>query len=501
MKEYDLIIIGTGSAMNIAGPYLHQHPDAKIAVIDKDDPGGICLTRGCIPSKLLLYPADLVRTAEKGSGLGIEINVEKVHFNAVMERMRLIVSMDIMQIRESLKASPAIDYFPEPAAFIEPYTLTVGEETIKGDMIFLCTGSKPFIPDIPGLKESGYYDSDSFLELKELPRRWVIIGGGYIAAEYGHFLSAMGAEVTILGRNSRFLKEEEPEISKLAQKTMAEDMTIHTGAEVTEISRGANGEGVTVLARKGDESITVEADAVLVASGRAPNSDILDPDAGGIETTPEGWIKVDSSFETSQKNVWAFGDATGKHLFKHVANYESEIVYYNAVTGEDPPLAPDYRAVPHAVFTYPEIAAVGMGESEAVALYGEENIAIGFSLFEQTAKGMAMDLHESSFFVKVILHDESEEILGAHIIGPEASVLIHEIIAAMNSAERTFPYGMMHIHPALSEVVANAFGELMSIADYHHLLSHLTGEADHDHHHHDHDDDHDGDHHGGDNAS
>lgn len=489
MKEYDLIIIGTGSAMNIAGPYLHQHPEAKLAVIDKDDPGGICLTRGCIPSKLLLYPADLVRTAEKGSGLGIEMNIEKVHFNAVMERMRLIVSMDILQIRESLKASPAIDYYPQPASFTAPYTLTVDGETIKGNMIFLCTGSKPLVPDIPGLGESGYYDSDSFLDMKELPRRWVIIGGGYIAAEYGHFLSSMGAEVTILGRNPQFLKEEEPEISELAQKTISEYMTIHTGAEVTEVRKGDAGVNVTVSARKGDDAFEIEADAVLVASGRAPNSDMLNAGAGGIETTVQGWIKVDETFETNQKNVWAFGDATGKHLFKHVANYESEIVYYNAVTGEDPPLKPDYRAVPHAVFTYPEIASVGMREAEAVQLYGEKNIAIGFSLFEQTAKGMAMDLHESGFFVKVILHDESEEIVGAHIIGPEASVLIHEIIAAMNSSERTFPYGMMHIHPALSEVVANAFGELMSSDDYHHLLSHLTGEADHEHHHHDHGDD------------
>jgi mycothione reductase len=488
MKEYDLIIIGTGSAMNIAGPFLHQHPDANVAVIDKDDPGGICLTRGCIPSKLLLYPADLVRTAEKGSGLGIEMNIGKVHFNAIMERMRLIVSMDILQIRESLKASPAIDYYPHPASFTGPSTLVVEGETIKGNMIFLCTGSKPLLPDIPGLEESGYYDSDSFLDLEELPERWVIIGGGYIAAEYGHFLSAMGAEVTVLGRNPQFLKEEEPEISGLAQKKMAQYMTIHTGAEVTEVRKGKAEGSVTVSARTRDETLEIGADAVLVASGRASNSDILNPQAGGIETTPEGWIKVNSSFETSCKNVWAFGDATGKHLFKHVANYESEIVYYNAVTGEDPPLEPDYRAVPHAVFTYPEIAAVGMREAEAVERYGEENIAVGFSLFEQTAKGMAMDLQESGFFVKVLLHDESEEILGAHIIGPEASVLIHEILAAMNSSERTFPYGMMHIHPALSEVVANAFGELMSIADYHHLLSHLNGTADHDHHDHDGDD-------------
>jgi dihydrolipoamide dehydrogenase len=483
MKTYDLIVIGTGSAMNLVEPYLHRNPEATIAVIDKDEPGGICLTRGCIPSKILLYPAELIRTIQESSGLGIEASLDHVHFNAIMERMRLLVSMDSLQIKESLQAASEIDYYQAPAEFVEPYVLSVGGETIRADTIFLCTGSQPIIPDIPGLEETGYHTSDTFLELEELPSNWAIIGGGYIAAEFGFFLDAVGAEVTIVGRNPQFLKNEEPEVSALAQYELSQHMNILTGHHVVKIERTNEGEKeLTIEDRQSGNQGKIRVAEILVASGRGPSTGLLKPEKGGIETTPEGWIQVNDFFETSQKGVWALGDAIGNHLFKHVANYESELVYFNAILQQSPQQRPDYRAVPHAVFTHPEIAAVGMREQEAVEEYGEEDIAIGFSLFEQTAKGMAMDLNERGYFVKVILHEPSSKILGAHIIGPQASVLIHEIITAMYSQEQRFPLHAMHIHPALSEVVINAFGELMSVADYRHLLQHLSGEAEDDHH-------------------
>jgi dihydrolipoamide dehydrogenase len=484
MKHYDLIIIGTGSAMNILEPYLEDNPDAKVAVIEKDTPGGICLTRGCIPSKILLYPAELVTSIRKAGELGIEASIDTLHFNAVMARMRLLVAIDVQQIEQSLKASEYFDFYQATAEFVEPYVLNVDGETIKGDTILLCTGSKPLIPDIPGLEEHGYLTSDTFLDLQELPPSCVIIGGGYIAAEYGHFLSAMGSSVTIIGRNTRFLNEEEPEVSDLAQKDMAERMTILTGYEVVRIERDGEEKRVVARAIEGGTERAVTASEILVASGRAPNTDVLHPEKTGVETDPDGWIKTNPFFETTQKNIWAFGDATGNHLFKHVANYESELVYYNATRKQEPPMEPDYHAVPHAVFTQPEIASVGMKEAEAVKQHGEDNIAVGFSLYEQTAKGLAMDLQESGYFVKVLLHRKTGEILGAHIIGPEASVLIHEIIVAMNTENRRFPMSMMHIHPALNEVVEGAFGYLLTPPDYQHLLLHLSGEIEDDHHHH-----------------
>ena len=173
-------------------------------------------------------------------------------------------------------------------------------------------------------------------------------------------------------------------------------------------------------------------DEVLIATGRSPNTDILHPEKGGVETDERGWIKVNDHLETTCSNVWAFGDANGQYLFKHVGNYESTLVYQNAVLKED--IKTDYHAVPYAIFSYPEIAGVGIGEAAAIEQYGKDNISIGFHRFEDTGKGMAMDL--DSYFVKVILDGSGRTLLGAHIIGAQASVLIHQLITVMNTLRK-----------------------------------------------------------------
>ena len=212
MKEYDLIVIGSGSAMNIVDPMIQEKPNTRIAVIDKDEPGGICLTRGCIPSKILVYPAELVRTVEEAAELGIDATVKKIDFPAIMERMRSLIGKDIEQIREGLSASENIDYYAAPAEFIAPYSLKVKGDSVHAPMIFLCIGSKITIPPIKGLDNLNYHTSDTVLKLKQLPESIAIVGGGYIAAEYGHFFSSMGSKVTIIGRNPQFLPTEEHDV-------------------------------------------------------------------------------------------------------------------------------------------------------------------------------------------------------------------------------------------------------------------------------------------------
>lgn len=471
MKEYDLIVIGSGSAMNIVDPMLRRNPGMRVAVIDKDEPGGICLTRGCIPSKILLYPAELVRLVEKARELGIEAEVKEIRFGEIMERMRSLIAKDIDSIRRGLTSSDSIDYFRDVAEFVAPYTLKVGGETIKSRQIFLCIGSRTIIPSVRGLEETGYLTSDGVLKLERLPKSVVVIGGGYIAAEFGHFLSSMGSKVTILGRNARFLPEEEPEISEAAKSELGSHMSILTGMEVREVEKAPSGlKRVTAFAKAGGKKV-VEAEEILVASGRGPISDILRPEKGGIETDERGWIKVDEYLETSQPGVWAFGDADGKHLFKHVANYESEVVYHNAALKQR--VKVDYHAVPHAIFTYPEVAGVGMKESEAVEKYGEDGVAIGYYGYADTAKGEAMAAR--GYFVKVVLQREPEKILGAHIFGPDASVLLQEIVDVMNTDSQS-PEPIqraMYTHPALNEVVQRAFYTTMSVREYHHHLSRL----------------------------
>jgi mycothione reductase len=469
MREYDLIAIGSGSAMNIVSALIQENPHMKIAVIDKDEPGGICLTRGCIPSKLLLYPAELVRTVGRAGEFGVEVDIRKIDFETVMERMRTLIGGDINMIRQGLSHSENIDYYPAIAEFVGPYTLKVGDETIKSKMIFLCTGSKPIIPPIKGLEIVGYLTSDTVLKMNRLPESIAIVGGGYIAAEYGHFFSAMGSKVTIIGRNPQFLKQEEPEVSALAKRELEKHMTILTNHEVHEAEKTSMGKKrLVAVNRENGEKAVITADEILIATGRGPNTDVLHPERGGIETDKRGWITVNEYLETSQPNIWAFGDANGRQLFKHAANYESVIVYYNAILNKK--VKVDYHAIPHAVFTYPEIASVGLKEKEAVEKYGKDKVLIGIYRYEDTAKGEAMGVKD--YFVKVIVEKETMKILGAHIIGPYASVLIQEITNLMYTPEQSAEpiINGMHIHPALNEVVERAFRSLMTPEQYHQLI-------------------------------
>jgi dihydrolipoamide dehydrogenase len=469
VKSFDLIVIGTGSAMDIVDALLQRNPNMSIAVIDRDEPGGICLTRGCIPSKILLYPAELVRTIEKAKELGIEVDIKTKHFGDIMGRMRSLTSKEIDDIRKGLTHTSNIVYYPTTAEFTAPYTMKAGSDVITGRTILLCTGSKPLIPSVKGLEETGYLTSDTILNVSDLPESTAIIGGGYIAAEYGHFLASMGSKVTILGRNSQFLPHEEPEVSALARRELQKHMRILTNHEVREAETvKADQKRLIAVNRANGETVEVTVSEIMVAAGRASNADVLKPEFGGIKTDKDGWIVVDDYLQTSQRNVWALGDADGRYQFKHKANYEALVVFSNAFLNKR--MKVDLHAVPHAVFTYPEIASVGLGEREALERHGRDKVLIGIHRYEDTAKGEAMAVKD--YFVKAIVEKGTNRILGAHIIGPQASILIQEVVDLMNTPEQSAApliYGM-HIHPALSEVVQKAFSSLMLPEQYHHLL-------------------------------
>ncbi|HZD13186.1 MAG TPA: FAD-dependent oxidoreductase, partial [Candidatus Binatus sp.] len=227
---------------------------------------------------------------------------------------------------------------------------------------------------------------------------------------------------------------------------------------------------IRTIDRSTGRTLTINAKEILVAAGRGPTTRILHPEKSGIKVTEQGWIMVNEYLETTQTGIWAFGDADGQHLFKHVANYESIVVYNNAVLKQQ--VKVDYHAVPHAVFTYPEVAAVGLREAEAMARLGDDKILIGYYRYEDTAKGEAINAKD--YFVKVIVEADTGKILGGHIVGPEASILIHEIVALMNAGDQSLQpvRDMMHIHPSLSEVVDRAFGSLVPVEHYHHIREH-----------------------------
>ncbi|MEM0093869.1 MAG: dihydrolipoyl dehydrogenase [Thermofilum sp.] len=467
VKHYDVIAFGTGSAMNIVSALLEEGSRKKVAVIENSMVGGICLTRGCIPSKMLLEVARNIRRIREAGKFGIKVTLEPVDFTWTMERVWRRISEESRMIERSLERHPLIDLYKVTGAFIGDYTVDVGGKEIEGDTVLLCLGSRPAIPKVPGIEEVKYYTSDTFFrELRKLPRRTVVVGGGFVGLELGFFLAMMGSQVTVLQRRDRILPEEEPEISEFLRQDLSRYMDIRVNHEVVEFRKSGERQVVVAENKLTGENVEFDADLILIASGRASNSDITRVEKTGVRVDPKGWIMVDEYLRTTKEGIWAFGDATGKLMFKHKANYESIIVYRNAFLGEQ--VKADYHAVPHAVFTEPEVASVGMKEEEAVK---KHDILVGIAAYGETAKGEAMMAED--YFVKVILERESLRILGAHIIGPEASILIQEIVNLMYSHGTAEPiYRGMHIHPALSEVVERAFYHLHEPEDWKRHIHH-----------------------------
>ena len=405
----------------------------------------------------MVYPADRIIEIREAAKFGISAEIRDIDFNAIMERMRLNVRKGHERIQEALNKAEDFDFYYGEGQFTGDHTLEVNGKTIKGKTIFLASGARPFIPRLTGIEGIEYLTNESALQLRERPESMVIVGGGYIAAEFAHFFEAMGTKVTIIQRNPRLVTEEEPEISDLLLRSLSRRMTIHAGTEATDVRQ--TGKMVTVTARQQNSGkvIEVAAGSLLIAAGRRSNADVLMVQNSGIKTDDRGYIVVDDFFETTKKDIWAFGDAIGRKMFRHAANHEAELVWHNAVHGKKSRM--NYLTVPHAVFSYPEIASVGLTEGQAIKLMGRQEVLVGRAGYADVARGEAM--METEAFTKAVVHRKSGKILGYHIIGPQASVLIQEVVNAMAADGNLWSVARgMHIHPALPEVVLKAFGKL-----------------------------------------
>ena len=398
-----------------------------------------------------------IRESQK---FGIRAEITGFDFKALMERMRAHVKKSRDPMQRSLEEAEEFDYYPGEARFTADHTLEVGGATLRGKTIFIAAGARPLIPPIGGIEAIEYLTNENALQLTELPESMVIIGGGYIAVEFAHIFQAMGTEVTILQRNRRLVPEEEPEVSELLRTVLSRRMKVFTDTEVLEVKQ--SGPVVTVAARERSSGKQLEFTArhILIASGRRPNSDTLQVQNTGVGTNEQGFIAVDEFYETAKKGIWAFGDIIGKKMFRHSANEEAQIVWHNAAHGKKSRL--NLLTVPHAVFTRPEIASVGLTEEQAVKLMGKQDVMVGKALFTDVARGEAMMEREA--FVKAIVHRKTAKVLGYHIIGPHASVLIQEVVNAMANDGNLWSIAKgMHIHPALSEVVLKAFAKLQPV--------------------------------------
>jgi dihydrolipoamide dehydrogenase len=454
MEHFHVLVIGTGSGMIVASTAVEN--GYKTAVVDSGPMGGTCLNVGCVPSKMLIYPADVVTILKEAQRLGVNGTISSIDFKNIMDRMHKLVSEDSGSQAHAVRETPNLKWFNQQAEFVSDYTMQIGTETISAERVFIVSGTRPEIPRFKGLDTVNYLTSDTVLKLETQPTSVIIIGGGYVGAEYAHFFSGIGTKTTLVQRNVRLVPEEEPEISDLLRSELEKRIEIHVNSEVVEVRQEGNMKIVAARDRFDGSLHEYQAEALMIATGRVPNSDILKPEKTGVKLDERGFIEVNEFLETNKKHIWAFGDAIGKEMFKHVANYEAGIAWHNAV--HDHKVETDYSAAPHAVFTHPQVASVGLKEVEARQQgYG---LLIGVAHYRDTAMGGAMG--EPEGFVKVLVEKETGKILGGHIIGPEASILIQEIVNAMTTNDRSYTpiVRSMHIHPALSEVVQQAFGNM-----------------------------------------
>jgi len=452
MKKYDVIVVGSGSGMIIVDEATDR--SLKVALVDKGPFGGTCINTGCIPSKMLIYPADRIVEIQEAKKLGIEAETRNIDFGFIMRRMRKSIKESQSQMREALSQAENLDFYEGEGHFVGDYTIEVNREKIKGENIFLASGSRPFIPPIKGLDSVDYLTNETLLQLEELPDSLIIIGGGYIGVEFGHFFAAMGTKVTILEMMESLVPVEETEIRELLKEQLRRRMDVYTNTQAEEVYQEGGKVKVAVKEKNTDEEGEFTAQRILIAVGRRSNADLLKVENTGVEIDGRGFIKVNEYLETTKNNIFAVGDANGQQMFTHVANREALVVAQNVFHGAD--LKMDYNAIPHAVYSHPQIASVGLTEAQARK---DHDISVGRVKYLDVAKGEAM--MEEEGFAKAIVEKDSRRVLGFHIIGPYAPVLIQEVVNAMTSGGHIDEINEgIHIHPALSELIQTTVNSL-----------------------------------------
>jgi dihydrolipoamide dehydrogenase len=452
LKSYDVIVIGSGCGMNIVEEALAF--GSTVALIDKGPMGGTCPNNGCIPSKMMIFPADRLAEIEEAKKVGADVEVRNADFKAIMERVRHFVKTNQEEMRHGVDHARDLGFYEGEGHFIDDHTLEVNGQQVRGQKIFIASGSRPSVPSIRGLDTVDYLTNESLIFLEERPESIIIIGGGYVAAEYGHFFSRMGTRVTILEMADRMVLSEDIEIAQALQKELGKRVDIQTGIRVEEVIKDNGSVSVRVSGGKAGTK-KYSAARLLVATGRTSNADLLKATNAGIELDSKGYIKTNEFLETNQKHIYAVGDANGQQMFTHVANRESTLAVHNGLHGSR--LKMDYDAAPHAVFTYPQIASVGLTEEAARKTH---RVFVGRAKYADVAAGDIM--RDDTGFAKAIVEaGPRNKILGFHVIGPYASIVVQEVINAMASGGgiEQLQAGM-HIHPAMPELVLRALANL-----------------------------------------
>jgi dihydrolipoamide dehydrogenase len=385
---------------------------------------------------------------------GIAAQVSALDWDFIVKRVVNTIDREAQAVEEGNRQHPNITVFKGTGRFVEHKVLEVGNERIAAETIVIAAGTRPRVPDIDGLTDVPFITSDEALRLPKQPRRLVIVGGGYITAELAHFFGALGTEVIIVHRGPRLLRLEDDDVSARFTEVYQKRFTMLLNTVVRRAYR--DGEGIGLEVTSDGRKRTLTTDALLLAAGRVPNTDLLDLVKAGVAMDERGFIKVDKYLQTDVPGVWALGDIVGRYLLKHSANLEAAHVAHNIFNAESR-MPVDYHAMPHAVFASPQVASVGLTERQV----REEGLPYVASTYKYYDTAYGSSIEDRDGFVKAVAHRETGEILGCHIIGSEASILIQEVANAMRMRLTTDAIiQSIYVHPALPEVVQRAFGSL-----------------------------------------
>lgn len=488
MENFDLIVIGSGAGLMMVQAGLMK--GLKCALIENAKFGGTCLTRGCIPSKMLVHPADMIREAQSGEKIGLQFEKPVYDWDIISKRMWSRIDFS-KKMESSLDQVEGLSVFKGNAEFTGKKSMRVKykdasySKEFSGKTIVIAAGAKTFIPPIKGIDEIDYLTSETFFGEKYPDKPWdslIIVGVGAVGAEFAHIFSSFGTKVTVIERNPVILKSEEKEISDFVAKQFEAN-----GIEVlvnTNVIAATEENGLKTLELEDKitgEKTKISAQAILLSPGVRPNSDSLKLENTDIKTDAIGFIQTDEYLRTSQKDVYAIGDINGKYMLRHKANYEAEILMHNLFANKKKNKTACYSAVPWAVFTWPQVAHVGMTEAEARSL--GIKCYVGFNHYSQIAGGFAYGIEEGAIddgFVKIVV-GENKNILGVHIVGPQAAILVQPFVYLMNVGFKCEKRKMikkenlficpslggftpiedsMVIHPALSELTAWAIDSI-----------------------------------------
>jgi pyruvate/2-oxoglutarate dehydrogenase complex dihydrolipoamide dehydrogenase (E3) component len=442
-ERYDVVVVGAGSG-GYAAARTARDEGARVALVDEGPLGGLCILRGCMPSKAFLASSDAVHDARAAKELGVHVDSVAIDMPLIAARKRGLVRSFAEYRIEGIKEFPL---YEGQASFLSETELRVGDATLEADSFIIATGSVIGTPPIPGLNESEPLDSDKVLELEHIPKSVTVLGGGYTACELGQFLARMGARVTMIIRSGHLLSHFDEDVGTLLTDSYADEgIEIIKHARLLRISRDGSEKRVRVLVGGVEREIASE--EIFNALGRVPNVTGLELERAGVEYDRLRGVRIDECLRTSNPKIFAIGDVTGEFLLVHVAIYQGEVAARNAVTRGSG--RADYRVVSaHTLFCDPQVARVGKSEKALQA--ASTPYVVG--RYDFADHGKAMCLGKTTGFVKMMADSWTGEIVGATAIGPQASELIHEVIVAMHYHATVQDFMRIpHLHPTLAEI-------------------------------------------------